>query len=111
MKMILSVIDVIAASEGFSRPIREGEEVLKAGFVVGVGLRGTENSVVLHVQALKLRTSGVASKTPALLEIWLDQTKDFGCRVMKEELAECGCPAGKSEKGKHIIAVMLYLAR
>jgi len=37
---MLSVIDVMKATEGFVRSIREGEEVLKSGLVISVGKKG-----------------------------------------------------------------------
>lgn len=108
--MILSVLDALGATTGFTRPIREGEQVLESGFVVAVGCKSRDGEAV-HIQALVLRTSGITSKPPALVEIWVDMAKPHGSRVIKEHSPECGCPAGSSEKCKHIVAVMLYLAR
>lgn len=107
---ILSVLDSCKATAGYSRPMREGEEVLNSGLVIGVGLKQKDGDV-FHIQALVLRTSGLSSKHPALVELWVDSSKEYGERLMKEESRECDCPAGRSEKCKHIVSVMLYLAR
>ncbi|XP_034247196.1 uncharacterized protein LOC117648656 [Thrips palmi] len=108
--MILSVLDAVNASIGFERPIREGEQVLQAGFVVAIGIKA-KNDDELHIQALVLRTTGVTTKTPYVIEIWVDLSKPPGQRVTKDSSPECQCPAGASEKCKHIIAVLLYLSR
>lgn len=108
--MILSVLDALEATTGYTRPIREGEQVLESGFVVAIGCK-SRNGEEVHIQALVLRTSGISSKPPALVEIWVDMGKPQGSRVLKDNSPECGCPAGSSEKCKHIVAVMLYLAR
>lgn len=107
---MLSVLDVMKASDGYERPIREGEEILRSGLVVGVGLKGKDKDEVTHVQALVLRTSGITSKHPYLLDLWLDLTKPSGERLINEK-SECECPAGQSLKCKHLIAVMLWLTR
>lgn len=110
---MLSVIDAMNASAGFTRPMREGEEVLKGGLVVGVGKKSKEDEVV-HVQALVLRTSGLKTD-PAVVELWVDLSRDYGERTVKDNEEEfrkhCDCPAGNSEKCKHVVAVMLYLTR
>lgn len=97
-------------SAGFTRPIREGEEVLREKLV---GKKGKEGNVV-HVQSLVLRTSGRASKDPAVVQIWVDSSKDYGERVVKDSAEEfrktCDCPAGNSDKCKPVLAVMLWLA-
>jgi len=108
--MILSGLDAVNACVGFERPIREGEQVLEAGFIVAIGLKGKKNDE-LHVQALVLRTKGVSSKNPYNIEVWVDLSKQHGSRVVKDSSPECECPAGASEKCKHIMAVLLYLAR
>lgn len=108
--MILSVLDAVNASIGFERPIREGEQVLQAGFIVAIGVKA-KNDPELHVQALVLRTTGVTTKTPYVIEVWIDLSKPLGHRVTKDSSPECQCPAGASEKYKHIIAVLLYLSR
>ncbi|KAE8740224.1 hypothetical protein FOCC_FOCC014276, partial [Frankliniella occidentalis] len=108
--MILSVLDAFKASVGFERPIREGEAVLEAGFIVAIGKKA-KNGDELHIQALVLRTTGVSSKTPYVIEVWVDLSKQPGARVTKDSSPECQCPAGASEKCKHIMAVLLYLAR
>lgn len=98
------------ATEGFVRPIREGEEVLKSGLVISVGKKEKKVTAV-HVQALVLRTSGLSSQHPYLVQLWVDLSKDFGSRLVNEQFLECQCPAGQSQKCKHIVAVMLYLSR
>ena len=108
--MILSVLDAVNASIGFERPIREGEQVLESGFVDAIGLKA-KNDQELHVQALVLRTTGVTTKTPYVIEVWIDLSKPPGQRVTKDSSPECKCPAGNSEKCKHIMAVLLYLTR
>lgn len=111
---MLSVIDAMNASSGFTRPMREGEAVLKGGLVVAVGKKAKEDEVV-HVQALVLRTSGLKSNDPAVVEIWVDLARDYGERVVKDNEEAfrklCDCPAGMSDKCKHILAVMLFLTR
>ena len=110
MSTILSIDDATKASTGYVRPVREGEAVLNAGFVISAGLKRKERSV-LHIQSLVLRTSGVSTLHPYLVEIWVDLQKPPGFRVLKDQSVECDCKAGESEKCKHVIAVMLYLAR
>ncbi|KAK3920024.1 LOW QUALITY PROTEIN: Adenylosuccinate synthetase [Frankliniella fusca] len=89
--------------------MREGEEVLNSGFVVSVGLKERKDSVA-HIQALVLRTSGL-QQHPYLVELWVDLDKDYGSRLLKDQSQEYQCKAGQSEKCKHVVAVMLYLAR
>lgn len=108
--MILSVLDAFNASKGFGRPIREGEAVLEAGFIVAIGVKAKNNDDI-HIQALVLRTTGVSSKTPYVIEVWVNLSKPPGSRVTKDSSPECQCPAGASEKCKHIMAVLLYLSR
>lgn len=111
---MLSVIDSMKATRGFVRPMREGEELVKAKMVITIGKKGKENDVV-HIQALVLRTSGLQSKHPAVVELWVDISKDYGERLVQDNEDEvrkvCDCPAGASEKCKHIVAVMLCLTR
>jgi len=109
MTQILSVIDVMKATEGYIRPMREGEEVLQCGLVIGVGIKERKGDE-LQVHALVMRTSGLR-QTPYLVQVWVDLGKEYGERVIGEESRECECPAGLSEKCKHVVAVMLYLAR
>ncbi|KAK3911139.1 Serrate RNA effector molecule-like protein [Frankliniella fusca] len=109
MTQILSIVDVMKATEGFIRPMREGEEVLQCGLVIGVGIKERKGDE-LQVHALVLRTSGLR-QTPYLVQIWIDMSKEYGARVIADESRECECPAGMSEKCKHIVAVMLHLAR
>ncbi|KAL1488783.1 hypothetical protein ABEB36_014581 [Hypothenemus hampei] len=108
---MLSVIDAMNASKGFIRPMREGEELVKSGMIVSVGKKEKNNDVV-HVQALVLRTSSL-QKEPAIVEMWVDTSKEYGDRILKDNEAElrkhCNCPAGNSEKCKHVIAVILCL--
>lgn len=111
---MLSVTDAMSASKGFMRPIREGEQLLKSGMIVSAGKKGKDGDVV-HFQSLVLRTSGLSSKFPAIVELWVDLSKEYGERVVKDNEEEfkkgCDCPAGLSEKCKHILGVMLCLAR
>jgi len=109
MTQILSLIDVMKATEGYVRPMREGEEVLQCGLVIGVGIKERKGDELL-VNALVLRTSGLR-QTPYLVQIWVDMSKEFGERVIGDESRECECPAGLSEKCKHVVAVMIHLAR
>jgi len=110
MSKILSVTDVTNACIGYTRPIREGEQVLNAIFVISVGLKSKEGSI-LHIQALVLRTSGITTQHPYSVELWVDLEKEYGSRVIQDKSVECECKAGESEKCKHIIAVMLHLSR
>ena len=88
----------------------EGGQVLNGKLVLGVSVKERRNDTV-YVQGLVLRTSGFASEHPYLVENWIDTSKDYGERIIKERSNECECPSGLSEKCKHIIAVILYLAR
>lgn len=62
--IMLSVLDVISASAGFTKPMRSGEELLRSGMVISVGKKEKNNNII-HV--LVLRTSGLNSKHPAIL--------------------------------------------
>ncbi|KAL1488561.1 hypothetical protein ABEB36_015024 [Hypothenemus hampei] len=111
---MLSIIDVMKVSKGYVKPMRSGEELLRSGMIVSVGVKEKKNDVV-HVQALVLRTSGVNSKHPAIIEMWIDVSKEYGSRLIcdneRDFIKMCDCPAGAAAKCKHIIAVMLYLSR
>lgn len=111
---MLSIIDVINASAGFTKPMRSGEELLRSGMVISVGKKEKNNNII-HVQALVLRTSGLNSKHPAIIKLWIDVSQEYGNRLVGDNEQEvtkvCDCPAGASEKCKHILAVMLYLSR
>ncbi|KAK3929159.1 Beta-ribofuranosylaminobenzene 5'-phosphate synthase [Frankliniella fusca] len=109
---MLSVIDAINATKGFIRPMREGEELMNGGMVVSIGKKEKERDEV-HIQALVLRTSGFQTKDPAVVEIWIDTSKEAGEKIVQDNEEEfrkyCDCPAGNSEKCKHMVAVMLCL--
>lgn len=111
---MLSFVDVMNSAKGFIRPIREGEALLRSGLIVTVGKKSKEENI-LHVQGLVLRTSGLKTRPPVEVEVWIDLAKDLGNRVVKDNESEirdnCDCPAGNSEKCKHIIGVMFCLAR
>lgn len=107
---ILSVVDSMNATKGFVRPMREGEQVLESGLVVSVGLKERKDCV-LHIQALVLRTSGLTTQHPYLVEVWVNLEEEYDSRLLKDQSVECECPAGKSEKCKHVVAVLLYLTR
>jgi len=66
MPKILSVLDSTNVSAGYVRPVREGE-VLNAVLVISVGKKQKEGNI-LHIQALVLRTSGITTQHPYLLE-------------------------------------------
>lgn len=112
---MLSVIDAMNASRGFIRPMREGEALLKAGMVTVVGKKETDVADVYKIQALVIRTSGIQSKDPAVVELSVDVSKEYGERIISDNEEEfrkhCDCPAGNSEKCKHIVAVMLWLTK
>ncbi|XP_011874160.1 PREDICTED: uncharacterized protein LOC105565510, partial [Vollenhovia emeryi] len=110
MSKILSVVDPMNVTKGFVRPMREGEQVLESDLIVSVGLKEKKDSV-LHIQALVLRTSGLTTQHPYLVELWVNLEEEYGSRLVKDQSLECGCPAGQSEKCKHIVAVLLYLTR
>ena len=95
MPTILSVSDATNVSAGYLRPVREGEEVLNAGLVISVGIKQKEGSI-LHTQELVLRTSGITTQHPYLVELWIDLQKDYGQRDFKDKSAECQCKAGES---------------
>ena len=97
------------ATEGYIRPMREGEEVLQCGLVIGVGIKERKDDE-LHIHGLVLRTSGM-KQTPYLVQVWVDMSQEYGSRVVGDESKECECPAGMSEKCKHVVAVMLHLSR
>ncbi|GBP27749.1 hypothetical protein EVAR_82798_1 [Eumeta japonica] len=94
--------------------MRSGEELLRSGMVISVGKKEKNNNII-HVQALVLRTSGLNSKHPTIIKLWIDVSQEYGNRLVgdnEEEVTKvCDCPAGASEKCKHILAVMLYLSR
>jgi len=110
MSKILSVVDPMNATKGFVRPMREGEQVLESGLVVSVGLK-EKKDCVLYIQALVLRTSGLTTQHPYLVEVWVNLEEEYGSRLLKDQSVECECPAGQSEKCKHVVAVLLYLTR
>lgn len=110
MSKILSVVDSMNATKDFVRPIREGEQVLESGLIVSVGLKERKDSV-LHIQALVLRTSGLTTQHPYLVEVWVNLKEEYGSRLLKDQSLECECPAGQSEKCKYVVAVLLYLTR
>ncbi|GBP47580.1 hypothetical protein EVAR_40136_1 [Eumeta japonica] len=95
--------------------MRSGEELLRSGMVISVGKKEEKNNNIIHVQALVLRTSGLNSKHPTIIKLWIDVSQEYGNRLVgdnEEEVTKvCDCPAGASEKCKHILAVMLYLSR
>ncbi|CAH2088298.1 unnamed protein product [Euphydryas editha] len=111
---MLSIVDVIKASAGYTKPMRSGEELLRSGMVISVGKKEKSNNII-HIQALVLRTSGLNSKHPAIIKLWIDVSQEYGNRLIGDNEQEvtkvCDCPAGASEKCKHILAVMLYLSR
>ncbi|KAL4706960.1 hypothetical protein ACJJTC_019498 [Scirpophaga incertulas] len=111
---MLSIVDVINASAGYTKPMRSGEELLRSGMVISVGKKEKKNNII-HVQALILRTSGLNSKHPAIIKLWIDVSQEYGNRLVGDNEQKvtkvCDCPAGASEKCKHILAVMLYLSR
>ncbi|CAG4941484.1 unnamed protein product [Parnassius apollo] len=82
--------------------------------VISVGKKEKNNNII-HVQALVLRTSGLNSKHPAIIKLWIDVSQEYGNRLVGDNEQEvtkvCDCLAGASEKCKHILAVMLYLSR
>lgn len=83
MFKMLSIIDAVKTTEGFVRPMREGEEVLNSGLVIFVGKKSKKDATV-HVQALVLRISGLSSQHLYLVEFWIDLSKDFGSRLVNE---------------------------
>ena len=80
------------------RCLLEGEEVLKAGYIVACGIKEENiNHVVVH--ALCVQTCGIRGK-PHEVE---------AC-VEKEKFAvSCSCKAGLSGFCKHCIALLLHL--
>ena len=80
------------------RCLKEGEEVLKAGYIVACGIKEEkEGSVVVH--ALCVQTSGIRGN-PHQVE---------ACVKKDTFTVTCSCKAGLSGYCKHCIALLLYV--
>ena len=80
------------------RCLKEGEEVLKAGYIVACGIK-EEKAGIVQVHALCVQTCGIRGK-PHQIEACIEKNK-FG--------VSCTCTAGLSGYCKHCIALLLYL--
>lgn len=93
----ISIVDILNYVEGRQRPLKEGEEVFKAGHIILCGLDGNDSNLI---QSLCLQTSGV---TEAPHEIKISLNEPWTC--------VCSCKAGLSGYCKHIIATLIYINR
>lgn len=97
----ISLADIVRYLDGAHRPIREGENLLKSGHVLRVGVKcyaGT-GAVIL---GFVVQTSNIRG-APHEVTIDFKDRKKWSCK--------CSCKAGLGHKCKHAIAVLLYIQR
>jgi len=104
---IVSISDVVEAINDGIRCLIEGERVLDAKMLITVGRLASSDESLLKVWALCLQSSSTMSGAPHVLEASI-KLRTISKRVLK---LSCSCKAGKSEKCKHCIALLMYLNR
>lgn len=92
--------DIYEYVEGI-RPLKEGENVFNAGFII---LCGVEPEDTTAVKALCLRTSHLDQPPHEILI-------NFNACLNSRWMAHCSCKAGQSGCCKHIIATLIYINR
>ncbi|KAK3910138.1 Hemogen [Frankliniella fusca] len=104
--VLVSISDVVEATLDRSRCLIEGERVLDGNMLITVGSTGLSDRKILRVWALCLQSSTLTAP-PHVLELSLN-LKTIYNRVVD---ISCSCKAGKSEKCKHCIALLMFLNR
>lgn len=102
VKFDLPLIKIIQYFGNSKRPIREGEEIFKAGWVQSIGI--DQNLKDFVVIGMVVQTSNLAAQPhEVILQNLLAVTGLWRCR--------CSCKAGEGAKCKHIAACLLYINR
>lgn len=106
--MRLSLVDCLQYIGGStnSRCVYEGEEVLNAGHIILLAKINTSDENKLHLCALCLQTSALASNPHEIKGTLLTS----GEKVTVADIY-CTCKAGLSAKCKHISAVLIKCTR
>lgn len=106
--MQLSLVEYLQCIGGTSnsRCVYEGEEVLNAGHIILLAKMNTSDDYKLHLCALCLQTSALASDPHEIKGTLLTA----GQKVTVGDMY-CTCKARKSAKCKHISAVLIRCTR
>lgn len=102
--VLVSISDVVEATQNRTRCLIEGEQVLDGNMLITVGSLGMSDAKVLKVWALCLQSSTL-SDTPHVIQVSLNLRTIYK-RIVS---ISCSCKAGQSEKCKHCIALLMYL--
>lgn len=97
-KITISLCDILEYIGDRSRPLKEGEEVFKAGHIILCGLE-----VDTNIKSLCLQTSALNSLPHEISIMLSEDVKSWKC--------VCSCKAGMSGFCKHIVATLIYINR
>ncbi|XP_055837293.1 uncharacterized protein LOC129905758 [Episyrphus balteatus] len=100
MDISISFYDIVQYFDGVKRSIKEGEEIVKAGWVYAIGLSPPPSTN--EVTAIVVAVSSMTSKPH---EVKLKT-------LHKDHLSwtcTCSCKAGCGSKCKHIAACLIYI--
>jgi hypothetical protein len=100
--IIISPLDIFEYFANTKRPIREGTELLNAGWVTAIGIAPfpVENRII----GLVVQTSSISARPHEVKMDFLKKTYEYWKCV-------CSCKAGIGEKCKHIAACLLHINR
>lgn len=101
VKINVSITHILEYVGERIRPLKEGEEVFKAGHIVLCGVDSTDKN---RIKSMCLQSSALLQPPHEVSIMFLDGYKGFvSC--------QCSCKAGLSGFCKHVIATLIYINR